>query len=88
MPFGTHAHSTRSDVHDVGKVVAVVLTDRLLHSTPGRAHAAYPNMKLNPLHNWDERKTKEWIEKKKKDFLKFTGIMRGEGDESNSDATD
>jgi uncharacterized protein YfeS len=32
-------------------------------------------MKLNPLWNWDKEKTKEWIEKKKKDFVKFRSTI-------------
>ena len=66
----------------------IVMKEKLLHITPGRAHSTYCNMKLNPLWSWDKNKTKDWIEKKKKDFMKNTGTMRGEGDESQSDATD
>ena len=88
VPVGTHAHSTRSDAQDVAKVTMIVMKEKLLHITPGRAHSTYRNMKLNPLWSWDKNKTKDWIEKKKKDFMKNTGTMRGEGDESQSDATD
>lgn len=68
VPVGTHAQSTRTDMQDVAKVTHVVIKDRLLHIIPGRTHSTYQNIKLNPLWNWDKQKTKEWIEKKKKEF--------------------
>ena len=88
VAIGIHAHSTRSDVQDVAKVTSVVISNNLLQVSSGRAHSAYRTIKLDPLWNWDKKKTKEWIDKKKKDFRKFSGAMKGEGDESDSDATD
>ena len=38
-------------------------------------------MQLNPLWNWKRKETLEWIEKKKKDYLKFRGLSRGGRDE-------
>ena len=87
VAIGTRAHSTRSDMEDVAKVTNAVIRLKLLEVLPGRAHSAYCKIKLNPLHSWDKKKTIEWIEKKK-DFMKFDGAMRGEGNESHSDATD
>ncbi len=84
VPVGTHAHSTRSDKQDITKVMNTVLTRELLEIIPGRAHTSFKRMRLNPLWNWDISKTREWIEKKKKQFLMFRGAMRPEDSEESS----
>lgn len=37
-------------------------------------------MRLHPLWNWERKETIEWIEKKKKDFMKYRGIAAEEND--------
>lgn len=81
VAVGTRSHSTLSDLQDVTKVIRAVIKEKLLQVSPRRAHKAYHTIKLNPLCDWDKEKTKEWIEKKKRDFLKFQGAMRREGEE-------
>lgn len=88
VPFETSAHSTRSDAHDLNKVVATVLSKNLLSILPKRKHSLFKSMHLNPLHNWKIEEMKTWIEKKKKVFAVQKGAGRGEGNESDSDATD
>ena len=84
----TSAHSTRSDTVDVKKVMKTVTEFKLLQCIPGRKHRSFPEIHLNPLHKWDRKKSEEWVKTKKKEYEKFRGILRGEGDESDSDATD
>ena len=64
VPFVSSAHSTRSNVEDIAKVVSVVLKKELLTIVPGRKHGSFRQMRLNPLHCWKMKHTKEWIEKK------------------------
>ena len=73
VPYGTFAHSTRSDTQHVAKVVGVVLNNKLLKPTPGWAHAGSPKLQLDPLHKWDIHKTKIWIERKKQEHLRYRG---------------
>ena len=35
-------------------------------------------MRLNPLWNWDREDTLQWIEKKKKEFMKYRGMAADE----------
>ena len=88
VPVGTHAHSTRCDKQDISKVINTVLTRELLEIHPGRAHTAFKTMRLNPLWNWDISKTREWIEKKKKQFIMFRGAMRREDSEESCSEAD
>jgi len=74
VPVGTQAHSTKSDVQDVAKVIAVVIDKK-----QGRAHKSYPDFKLNPLCKWDRDNTKEWIKMKVKEFEKLRGAFREDG---------
>ena len=84
VPVGTSAHSTYSDKKDIEKVVTTVLENDLLSvSAVRRTHATYSRIHFNPLNDWNKGKTKQWIEQKKLDFMKFKGSM-DEGD-SNSD---
>ena len=75
VPFFTHTHSTRSDAADVMKVMCTVQDQQLLRVVPGRKHYAFPNIPTNPLKTWDITKTQQWIEQKKKDFIKYTGAL-------------
>ncbi len=86
VPFGTHSHSTRSDVQDVGKVMRTVIDRKLLEVIPGRKHSSFPRTSANPLKSWDTTKTKEWIEGKKKQFVKFRGAIQAECDDSDSES--
>ena len=88
VPVGTHAHSTRCDEQDISKVINTALTRELLEIHPGRAHTAFKTMRLNPLWNWDISKTREWIEKKKKQFIMFRGAMRREDSEESCSEAD
>ena len=88
VPVGTTAHSTRSDKQDIAKVTAAVLKNDLLSISAGRKHHAFPQQKTNPLHNWNKEKTKQWIETKQKQFMKFRGCIRRESsNEIDSEAT-
>ena len=80
VPFGTQAHSTKSDEKDVARVTEAVLKQKLFVVTQGRNHHAYPKIHTNPLWSWKHRKTKEWIETKKKQFIKYKGAVREEND--------
>ena len=82
----TSEHKTRSTVTDIGKVVTAILTNDLLQTTPGRSHRTFRRMRLNPLWNWDRKKTTDWIEKKKKDFMRFRGAVREDEPDECSDA--
>ena len=62
---------TRSDVDDVKKVVKIVLQNKLLVQMENREHRSFNGMKLNPLHKWDITKTKQWIQKKIKEYQKY-----------------
>ena len=71
IPVTTSAHSTKADKNDVQKVVTSVLNNKLLQKERGRKHNMYRTMKLNPLWNWSKEDTIEWIQKKRRDFIKF-----------------
>ena len=78
VPMGTSAHKTKTDAQDVSKVAAVVMEKKILETEKGRAHKAFPGMKLNPLYNWDVDKTEEWIRAKMKKYAKFKAITAEE----------
>ena len=81
VPVITSAHTTKSDMSDMQKVVSAVLNNNLLKIVPGRRHNMYQTMRLNPLWNWNREDTIDWIEKKKKDFMKFRAISATEAEE-------
>ena len=87
IPFTSSTHTTKSDKDDVEKVVTVLLKNKNLQIIKGRKHAMFSNIEDDPLHGLDRKKMFEWIEKKKKDITKFKYAM-GEGDLSDSDASD
>ena len=66
--------------------MTAVLTNDLLQTTTGRSHHTFRRMRLNPLWNWDRKKTTDWIEKKKKDFMRFRGAVRDDEADECSDA--
>ena len=87
VPFTSTSHTTKSDEDDVAKVVFVLLKNKNLEVIKGRKHSMFSNMEDNPLNGLDWRKMSEWIEKKKKEVIKFKYAM-GEGDLSDSAASD
>ena len=87
VPFLTHTHSIRSDVADVAKVMCTVQDRKLRQIMPGTKHCAFPNLPTNTLKNWDIKKTQQWIEQKKQDFLKYRGTL-GEHNTSTADESD
>jgi len=53
----------------------------------GRKHSSFPRISANPLKTWDVRKTRDWIEGKKKQLHKFRGIIaQEENNDSESDS--
>lgn len=82
VPHRTTAHSTSSDKGDVRKVVRTVLDNKLLVELGGRHHKSFKDMKLNPLHKWDVKKTDDWIKAKVKEHQKYNGHFRTEMSES------
>lgn len=78
VPHRTSAHSTKSDIQDVKKVMATVAKHQLLTQLGNREHRTFPGLQLNPLSKWDIEKTKLWIKTKKKDYWKFKGKFRTE----------
>ena len=83
----TTAHTTRTDEEDVAKVVSVLMKNRSLSVTPGRKLSQFKQFSMNPLNNlkWDQMKT--WIRRKKSELLSYKCAV-GEGNMSDSDATD
>ena len=71
VPHHTSAHSTKSDIDDVNKVMATVNKHKLLTQVGKREHQSFPNFKLDPLSKWNVKKTKSWIVAKKKEYLKY-----------------
>ena len=68
------AHTTKSDLVDIEKVVSVVLQEKLLieQVTP-RNHQCYPNISINPLNKLNRKKVKAWINSKKAEYRKHKG---------------
>ena len=79
VPYRTSAHSTKSDLPDVKKVVNVVLNRKLLTNISSRGHRKFPNMGLDPLHKWDVQRTLKWIQGKKKDYMKYRDSFHAAG---------
>ena len=76
VPIITSAHSTRSDAADIGKVVSIVLRQKLLTKLVMRKHHSFPKMKHNPLDRWNRETTKTWIREKIKEYGKYKGRFR------------
>jgi len=88
VPVTTLAHATRTDKNDIQKVVTAVLDNELLTIKSRRWHRSFPAMRLNPLWNWKRKDTLEWIDKKKKDYLKYRGLSTDRSDEQDDDGGD
>lgn len=76
VPHRTSAHSTKPDIKDVEKVMAVVRKHKLLTRLDHREHRSFPGFALNPLAKWDIQKTRTWIEDKRREHLKYKGKFR------------
>ena len=50
-----------------------------MEAIQGRKHTMFSTIKEDPLHGLDWKKMSQWIEKKKKEVMKFKYAM-GEGD--------
>ena len=88
VPVTTSAHSTRTDKTDVQKVVKVVQDNDLLTIVAGQSHRSLKTMRLNPLCNWDREDTLQWIEKKKKDVMKYRGMAANEIEQEEEEEED
>ena len=74
VPITSSAHSTKSDLADIEKVVSVVLREKLLvEQTTPRKHQCYPNININPLNKLNRRKIQAWIHSKKAEFRWLQG---------------
>ena len=85
VPHITSAHSTRSDIADVKKVMEVLISQKILEPTVDREHKAFPRLHFNPLHNWNKKKTKVWIEAKMKQYQLYRNKYRAQDFETASD---
>ena len=88
VPVDTTAHSTRPDAVDVQKVTDVVLQHSLLRPGIGRSHTSFRELGINPLKKWNISKTLRWIRAKQREYLEFKEHFRGDGNQSDSDASD
>ena len=88
VPVTTSAHSTRSDKKDVQKIVKAVQDNDLLNVIAGQSHRSFKTMRLNPLWNWDREDTLQWIEKKKKEFMKYRGMAADEVEQEEEEEED
>ena len=70
------AHSTKSDAADIGKVVSIVLPQKLVTKLGKRRHQSFPMMKQNPLNRWNHEATEAWIREKKREYGKYKGRFR------------
>ena len=61
VPFGTQAHSTKSDEKDVVRVTEAVLKQKPFVITQGRNHHAYPKIHTNPLWSWKHGKPRNGL---------------------------
>lgn len=76
VPCQSSAHTAKSDILDVKKVMAVVRKNKLLSELGNREHKNFPGISSNPLSKWDVEKTKTWIREKEKEYLKFQRKFR------------
>ena len=67
--------------------MSVLLKNKNLEVIQGRKHTMFSMIKEDPLHGLDRKKMSEWIEKKKKEVMKFKYAM-GKGGLSDSDGND
>ena len=53
-----------------------------------REHRSFRDKKLNPLNEWDVKKTESWIRTKVKEYLKYNGNICCEVGTSDIECTD
>lgn len=87
VPVVTSVHSKKSDEVDVSRVVSILQAADVMSVHPGRKHSKFPRVSSNPLKSLNRKKLKTWMKQKKKDILKYS-IARGEGNQSDSNASD
>ena len=78
------AHSTRSDMDEVTRVVSIIKRNNVLCIKPGRYHSNFPKISLNSI-SWP--KLNKWIKEKVKERTKFRSVM-GEGNISDEEPSD
>ena len=76
VPIITSAHSTKSDATDIGKVVSMVLRQKLMIKVGKRKHQCFPTMKQNPLEKWNCEATEALIREKNREYGKYKGRFR------------
>lgn len=81
------AHSTRPDDTDVLRVASVVHREDIFEVKQGRHHSSFNEISTNPLLRLKKESVQTWIEKKIKHVVKYADTQ-GEGDESDSGASD
>ncbi len=67
------AHTRKSDDNDLNLVVKVVMDSKCLHIIQHRHHSNFPDMKLNPLHNFKREDFDLWVERKMRQYDKYNG---------------
>ena len=87
VPVSTTAHSIRPDDDDVHRVASVVCKNEILSVKPKRFHSTFRTISGDPLSNLKKSKLKAWIERKKKETVKFKK-PQGEGNLSDAEASD
>lgn len=71
VPVSTTAHATRPDDNDVLRVSSVLVKSEILSVKPKRFHSSFRTMSVNPLSQLKKSKLQAWIERKKKETVKF-----------------
>lgn len=64
MPVATTAHTTKSDIRDITKLITTILKEKILEIQPGRFYQSYKHMMLNPIWNTSKQKLKQWVGRK------------------------
>ena len=84
------AHSTRSDVDDVKKVVSIVLREKLWDIKKGRKFYKFKTMSSNPLKRLNRDKLTSWMTEKIKQYKVYRQLQEGDVSdiEDNDSSTD
>ena len=72
------AHSTRSDVNDVKKVVSTVLREKLWDIKKGRKFYKFKTMSSNPLKRLNKDKLISWMTNKIREYKMYRQIQEGD----------
>ena len=72
------AHSTRSDVNDVKKVVSIVLREKLWDIKKGRKFYKFKTMSSNPLKHLNRVKLTSWMTEKIKQYKVYRQLQEGD----------